>query len=292
MRTLWKRRAAGLALSICLLQPVTVLGQAPEGTGPHEDTGREGSKPEQADGHGGGMPAWLKLGGEVRGRAESDNPLDPDGGGRFYLSRFRLNVQVQPSPRVRFVVQGQDARAFGQGRSKGRESLRNTFDLRQAYVDLGDAETGWQVRTGRQELSLGDERLLGADNYWDAFGQAFDAVLLGYAGPRFRADAFAGFRVEPGWRRLDGFDSASRIAGIRVQRKTRGSDVVEPYFLWKRGGDTVDLEEHPGHRDVLTAGVRAKGNLPHAADYNVEAAVQRGHLVDEPVSAWAGHWDC
>ena len=45
----------------------------------------------------------------------------------------------------------------------------------------------------------------------------------------------------------------------------------------------------PGHRDVVTPGVRAQGRLPRNLDYNAEIAIQRGHVVGDRIAAWAGH---
>jgi len=113
-------------------------------------------------------------------------------------------------------------------------------------------------------------------------------VRLGIAGTKFRADTFTGFRVQPSPRRPDPFDTASRISGLSVQFKTRGEGALEPYFLWVRGGDTPDPLARAGNRDVLTPGVRAQGALPQRIDYNVEIALQRGHVVADAISAWAG----
>jgi hypothetical protein len=49
--------------------------------------------------------------------------------------------------------------------------------------------------------------------------------------------------------------------------------------------------QHPGHRDVAVPGLRAQGNMPRNLDYNVEMAIQRGHVVGDRLSAWAGHWE-
>ena len=238
-----------------------------------------------------GLPPWIELGAELRGRAQSGSTFDSRSSDRFYLNRLQLNLAVQPRQWVRFVFQGQDARVFGPGPEDAREDLQNTFDVHQAYADFGRAEQGWRLRAGRQELAFGDERLLGADNYWDCFGQTFDAVRLSFAGTKFRFDTFSAFRVRPARRRWDPLDRTSRISGLSAQIRTAGEGVLEPYFLWKRGGDTLDLMTHPGHRDVLTPGVRAEGSLPHSFEYNIEMALQRGHVVSDEISAWAGHWE-
>lgn len=66
---------------------------------------------------------------------------------------------MQSARWVRFFFQGQDARAFNLNGGSGFEGQRNALDVRQGYVELGHAEEGWQIRAGRQELSVGDERL-------------------------------------------------------------------------------------------------------------------------------------
>ena len=58
-------------------------------------------------------------------------------------------------------------RAFRLNAGSGLEGQRNALDVRQGYAELGHPEEGWQMRVGRQELSVGDARLVGADNYWD-----------------------------------------------------------------------------------------------------------------------------
>jgi hypothetical protein len=265
---------------------------------PPADTGAalpaQAASPDDTQGAGiiKGLPAWLRLGVEFRGRVELNVDPDQDFDDRFYLNRLRLSATVEPARWVRFHFEGQDARAFSLKAGSGFEGQRNTFDVRQGYFELGHAEQGLQVRIGRQDLSVGDERLVGADNYWDAVGQAFDAMRVSFAGARFRVEAFTGFRVEPARRRPDPFDTGSRISGISARFETgAGEDVLEPYLLWKRGGDTLDLVQRPGHRDVATPGLRAQGDLPRSLDYNVEMALQRGHVAGDRISAWAGHWE-
>jgi len=257
-----------------------VAGQILDGEEPHQDGYLRNA-----------LPSWIKLGGEIRARAEANNVFEPNLDGNLYLNRLRLNVAVEPARWIRFFIQGQDARVVTMGTGADRSEFRNTLDLHQAYVDFGRTEAGWQLRFGRQELTSGDERLVAADSYWDWSGQTFDALRIGYIGKRFRVDTFAGLRVQSSRRRLDPFDTANQISGLTLQFTTRGKDVLEPYFLWRRGGDTMDPLDRQGHRDVLTPGLRAQGAFPRSIDYNVEMALQRGHVVADRISAWAGHWE-
>lgn len=275
----------------CTALAMAGLAQVPEETtSPRTQAALSSSREEAGRDRKPRWPKWLKVGAELRSRMESGAAFDPAGGGHWYLNRLRLDATVQPAGWFQVYLQAQDARAVSLGGHDPAE-LRDAFDLHLAYLDLGRREAGWRVRVGRQPLAFGDERLLGADSDWDPLGQAFDSVLLGYTGAHFRATAFTGYRVVPAVRGLDPFDTDSRVSGVWAAFPTRGQGVLEPYLFWKRGGNTTDLMRNPGHRDVLTPGIRAQGVLAHGADYNVEMALQRGHVVGDSVSAWAGHWE-
>jgi hypothetical protein len=235
------------------------------------------------------LPSWLRVGFEYRSRVEANIDPDQDRDDRFYLNRIRLAATVQPARWVRFFVEGQDARAV---RFAGAptDALGNAFEMHQGYVEVGRAEQGWQMRFGRQELAVGDERLVSADSYWDWFGQAFDALQVSYAGSGWRADAFTGFRIESAGRRVNPFDTASRVSGLAVTLQ-RGWGSIEPYVIWKRGNDIQDLMMQQGHKDVAAPGVLLRGDLPGHVEFDVEMALERGHVVGDSITAWAGHWE-
>ncbi len=257
----------GVLLCMTLLRPA--IGQEPE---PDTPPGR--------------LPAWLHLGVEWRGRADIGSDFDRDADLGIYLNRLRLNATVRPSPWLSFVFQGQDARAFCPSAAAGCDSLRNPMDVRLAYLEAGRDERGLLLRIGRQELAVGDERLIGADTYWDVFGQSFDALRLAFSHGQFRAEAFAGYRVEPAVRRPDPLDTSNRIAGISLEWKN-----LQPYVLWKRGSSAWDLLNRSGHRDVIAPGIRFQGELPRGLEYNAEMVLERGHVVADRMAAWAGHWE-
>jgi len=239
-----------------------------------------------------GMPSWLRLGIEVRGRAELNIDAEQETDERFYSNRLRISVGVQPARRMRFYFEGQDTRPLGLNPGPALDGQWNAFDVRQGYIEFGNAERGFQARAGRQELSVGDERLIGADHDWDPFGQSFDAIQMAFTGDRLRVEAFTGLRAEPAGRRPDHWDKSSRISGLSARFKTgMGDGQIEPYLLWKRGGDTLDLVGRPGHRDVATPGLRAQGDLTARLDFNFEMALQRGHVVRDQIAAWGGHWE-
>ena len=106
----------------------------------------------------------------------------------YDLTRFRLNLEVAPKKWVRVFVQGQDARALGIDPSHLNSTLKDAFDLRQAYLEfkVGDQD-GVSLRVGRQELIFGAERLVGTLD-WNNTARSFDAVRLGLTQGRAHID--------------------------------------------------------------------------------------------------------
>ena len=132
----------------------------------------------------------------------------------------------------------------------------------EAWFQIGDAEgSGWSTRIGRQRLSFGDERLIGANREPGLSPPGWDCAHLQASRGRVAAEIISGVSRYYG-ARLDGaVTTISLLNGI-----------VEPYWLRKTAGSAA----------VSAAGFRAAGTLRSAA-YNVE-------MVSEG-SAWAGHWE-
>src|SRR6476661_2169224 len=109
------------------------------------------------------FPAWLHFGGEYRIRPEqhtaySFTPGNNDG---FVLSRLRLDLTITPTTWFEAFVQAQDSEPLGIAPGHITASVKDVFDLRQAYVQFQNGEKGWfSFRVGRQELRYGQERLV------------------------------------------------------------------------------------------------------------------------------------
>jgi hypothetical protein len=239
-------------------------------------------------------PSWLKWGVEFRGRLEAPSAVsfEPDAMDQFYLSRLRVSAGFEPASWLRFYVQAQEARARGFSDTAAIDSVAHHLDSRQAYADLGRAGGAWGARLGRQELAFGDERLVGADSYWDALGQSFDAVRLTYTRPGLRVDGFGAFVVTAICQGLARPSTGNLLYGLYASfdKGPRGS-VVEPYLFLKSNRRACDGVGPLGDRDVFTYGARTTGELPGRLDYNVEMALQGGHEAEQSIGAWAGHWE-
>jgi hypothetical protein len=204
------------------------------------------------------------------------------------LDRFRFNATVAPSPVLRFVVQVQDARAFDKTTGQLAVPLRDTFDLRLAYGEVGGARN--MVRVGRQELVFGEQRLLGHLN-WVNDARSFDGIRATVARKAFKFDAFATsvVTIQP-----DAFDKSgygNALYGFYGSAPTLiPKATVEPYLFWRKS-EGVTLETG-GLGDIhqATIGTRIVGKLPVDFDYGLEMAGQTGSVASDDVRAWAGHW--
>ncbi|CAN5244387.1 hypothetical protein BH09GEM1_BH09GEM1_48400 [soil metagenome] len=188
-------RAAGLVLCVVLAASAHAQ-QAPAGT-------TTASVPP------------LHFTGEVRVRSELD-VQDALASDLFTYLRTRIGLRVDPAPGAAVFLQLQDSRVLG---TEGNSASATTdvFDLHQGYVQLSGESGGHllALRAGRQEIALGNERLVGSVN-WSNTGRSFDGVLatlapqaLGSAPAPWTLTAFGAVVDERGRR----FGGATPVSG-------------------------------------------------------------------------------
>ena len=98
----------------------------------------------------------------------------------YGLGRLNVNLAVEPKPWLSFYFQGQDSRAPGKTNATG--FFRDPFDIRQAYLELGNQESyKTSLRVGRQELKYGAQRLI-APLDWGNTARQFDALKVSFGG--------------------------------------------------------------------------------------------------------------
>jgi hypothetical protein len=114
--------------------------------------------------------------GELRLRGERDGRTVGVGDDAATLSRLRLGARVGLASWIGVFAQLQDARAWGTEGNTLTDASADQLDLHQGYADLGSADQVL-VRLGRQEMNLGDERLVGAVG-WSNTARAFDGTRL------------------------------------------------------------------------------------------------------------------
>ncbi|MEM6646688.1 MAG: alginate export family protein [Bacteroidota bacterium] len=197
------------------------------------------------------------LSGEVRHRSTADARRPSTSANNNHLLRTRLAVTFQPGDGMAALVQVQDARVFGGGDpSRGRGTLDASADaigLHQAYVDIQDiGGTSTSVRFGRQELVLGNQRLIGSLG-WSNVGRSFDAVSVRHAAQRVTALAFAA-RLE------QSPDAVQNLAAVQATFDVAEGHALSGFAVYdnNRASATADMAAfRPLER--TTTGVRANG---------------------------------
>jgi hypothetical protein len=88
--------------------------------------------------HNSDVPSWMKLDMELRGRTEEQTSLGyVSGKDRLYeLTRVWGGMTVVPTNWLTFYAQVMDLHALGLPLRDTAANMRDTFDLRQGYLDL------------------------------------------------------------------------------------------------------------------------------------------------------------
>src|SRR3984957_20313010 len=127
--------------------------------------------------HSGDMPSWMKLDMELRGRTEEQTSLGyVSGKDRLYeLTRVWGGVTVVPTNWLTVYGQFMDLHALGLPLRDTAANMRDNFDLRQGYLDFHYKPV--QVIVGRQELRIGDERVVGISD-WTNPSRTWDGLYM------------------------------------------------------------------------------------------------------------------
>ena len=239
------------------------------------------------------LPHWLQFSGELRSRLEgvTGSGFKPNSDDVYMLTRVRLSMKIEPTAWLRFVIQGQDSHVFWKNQHPAAPPYQDTFDLRQLYFEIGDSEKRtFGIRAGRQELSYGDERLVGNSN-WTNDARSFDALRGTFRHRGVRLEGFAASVV-----RIRDLQLDKRVPGSNFYGLYGGLDklipqsAIEPFFFWRRSSAVTSEGGVPGVLHFGTLGLRWEGKLPEGFDYSTEMAKQMGSLGTDSVRAWAGHW--
>jgi len=247
----------------------------------------------------------IELSAELRWRFEFRDNADFKPADDFDAStgqRIRLSLLARVHPKFSLFVQVQDSEVFDSATDKIIHDLAT--NLHQAYFDWEIGGSQWQFRGGRQELSYGEQRLIGVFG-WDNVGRSFDAGRLRWQHRTWSTDFFwgrvldvrrAGPRSRAGDQDLSGFYATS--APSNSTRRT------EFYGLFLHDGLRSRGELTTGALDttrIYTAGVRYVSQPKTGWRFSVEHAWQFGergpdsHLAAMFISTlghvWPGRWE-
>ena len=240
------------------------------------------------------LPSWLQFGGQFRNRVES---LDGSGYGTvddaYNLTQLRLGIYIQPASWFKVVGVTQDSRVFFNHHVPNAPSYQNTWDVREAYVQFGNSESGWvDASVGREILSFGDERVIGPSD-WLNMGRTFDTARIDLHGPAFKVSVFAASAIIARDGVVDHHYQGNNLYGAySAFTKLIPRATLEPYLFWRVTPAHLRLVENAGlgHLNEVTGGARLAGRI-RALDYEAEMNKQTGSLSAKTIDAWAGHWN-
>jgi hypothetical protein len=234
----------------------------------------------------------IEFGGEIRLRPEvRDRNLDPffTGVDSFIGQRVRLHAKAKLSNDLTRFVEIQDSRSWGAEFST-TNSIRGV-DLHQAYIQADHVLTSdLSLKIGRQELSYGNERLVGAFD-WDFVGRSFDAIKAVYAKKSWSADifaarvvyGFAGFGPAPGNGISQDFSFAlahQDFYGVYLKfLNDNPTQKLEAYGFLLRDNFSSrgEVGERRDSTGIYTVGARHEIRSQGGFYYDGEAAFQTGH---------------
>ena len=255
--------------------------------------------------------AW-DIGGQFRARLEHKEYFagpgtvdfshagNPDN--TYVLLREKVHIGYQPCEWLTAFAEGRDSSSHNDDRNPNPEA--DVFDLHQAYLRLGNPKDfPISLKVGRQELSYGDERLVGAFD-WNNLGRVFDAAKLRFENEQLWVDVFAGRVVLVDANNFNVSNDYDWFSGVYASTKwICPKQDTQFYFLARNtgaGSPTANAPAAPqaggpGARDIYTIGLRFK-SLPGEFgnwDYDGELAGQFGRFVVGGVSldheAFAAH---
>lgn len=231
----------------------------------------------------------LAFGGQYLVRGEARDNRDFNGAvGDHELQvdhRARLTVRGQAFGRVGVYVEFQDVRAWGS--EPNTVTTTPNTGLHQGYVDVH--VTDWlDVRLGRQELSYGEDRLIGNLD-WAQTARAFDGVFARLTPtPTTTVDAFGMLLRPPVWAgtgALRVHNSGQYFYGVYARFRPSKALGVDAYALGLH--DDAGAAGSPGpDTNLATVGGRVAW-AAGAFAFVGEGALQVGQKANEGVLAGA-----
>ena len=260
----------------------------------------------------------VKLDGEIRIRGEhrdNDTYTTGDDSSQVTIQRTRLGLRVFPVKNVTGYIRLQDSRAWGdtdvtdsdtEVQATAKDDDDESFDLKEGYLLLDDLIVpNLSLTAGRQLLSYGDQRMLGAFD-WDNFGFSHDAVKLTYQLEGvFTTDFFGSKLAELGSTSATDTESDkdAELYGMYNSITSLEELTVDLYVLYERDakkrtsnsgkiidrkGLLIENQEQVKHQRVVHIGLRLDGAI-YGLDYNAEGVLQRGDYYGDEMRAHAIH---
>ena len=238
------------------------------------------------------LPHWICFTAGYRTRLEgySGGSFLPGQSETYLLTRFRFGMYLTLLPWLHVFAETQDSDAFWKTPPLA-PPYQETWDLRRAYVDLGDTREGhFGLRVGRQDLNFGDGLLVGT-SYWRNASHGYDAVEAVSNWDWVNAALFAASPVNILDNGLSHHQPGNNLYGADAKlTKLVPKGNIEPFLFWRVTPRLETEEGAAGNLNEVTIGTRAAGTIRENWDYDSEGALQTGNLGTDRIraEAWMG----
>lgn len=179
-------------------------------------------------------PTQVAIGGQVRPRYEARS-MRSDGvrvsGDGSTSMRVRATIRAALEGFGNVMIQLQDVRTWGEEEDTLGDFSAGQFDLHQGYVEIPDlAGQQASLRLGRQEMGLGEQRLVGSVD-WTQQGRSFDGVRLSAGGGDAGGDVFYMVTSD---RSVVGRETSAAFMGAHTTLAGVGGGVLELFWFHDR----------------------------------------------------------
>lgn len=234
------------------------------------------------------LPQWMSFDMDLRTRTENQTSLNYlSGNDQLYqLTRVRGGLEILPSRWLTGYVQFHDDHALALPLTYVASNMRDSFDLRQAYLDFHVKPI--RLVAGRQELKYGGERLVGTSEWannsrtWDGF--------LGRIGGANHLDLFSTSVVAVHPNSLDKHGAGLTFHGAVATINTWiPHTVFQPFVYIKAFPRVLSQQSIYGTETEFTPGIEITENVFAGFDYDAFGALQRGSYSNDSIHAGAAY---
>jgi hypothetical protein len=236
--------------------------------------------------HNSDIPSWMTLDMELRGRTEEQTSLGyVSGKDRLYeLTRVWGGVTVVPTDWVTFYAQFMDLHALGLPLQDTAANMRDSFDLRQGYLDFHYKPV--QLVVGRQELRIGDERVVGISD-WTNTSRTWDGAYM-RIGNVNQLNIFTTSVVTVHPTSLDTHGAGLTFHGVHAKLTTWVPHTdIEPFVLVRALPRVTSQQGAIGSETEVTFGSYYQTKLPFGFDSSGTGDLQRGSYSNDSIHAGA-----
>jgi hypothetical protein len=205
----------------------------------------------------------------------------------YDLFRVRMYGDLWYKDVFRVYVEGIYADAFNENLAP-LPIDRNRGDFQNLFIDLKVGEIGGEpvyVRTGRQELLFGSQRLISPLD-WANTRRTFEGVRAFRQSETFDIDAFWVRPVVPNPTRMDSWDDKQDFAGAWATFKPKKGTTVDLYYMYLSNTNVVTQVGLPrSPLAIHTFGSRYAGDVDNTFLWDFEGAMQLGEQTHKNVVA-------